>query len=476
MTIEFNDLANLLKPSRLIQDKARQGWSRDCWPQALGWTSEESAAHAPAAVAVPENEETAAGVLAWCHARGISVVPRGAGSSVVGGAIPSKSGCLVLDTSLLDRRFELNGDMEKPTVDVGAGWLGSELEERLNTMGWSLKHFPASMAISTVGGWIAHDSYGQLSTRYGGIREQTSSVRSLLPDGSTRVESPALHFGAEGTLGILTTATLDIRPNPHRRRFAAYSLPDAKSAVGFARDIMAQEVKPSVLRLYGPVDTILTGLKKKGDGGSALGAALKPRIEAFLMRHNSWVQALRPLVGKQWCAVLVYEEENGEMAGPPPAPPEAIALGPGPAERWWGRRYHWSRDRLQEVFANGCFADTVDLWAPWDKLAELEREVREAISPSAFAFSHYSHFDDTGACLYVTFAGYGNSALHARAWSDAMDACISVGGSVNHHHGFGLAKLPWLEKGRPGSGLEGILIARKKRDPNQLLNPGKLCR
>ncbi len=474
MNLPIDEIRKVLRKGRVAADADRLERGRDLWPQALGWDSGLLAEHAPSAVVLPGDEEEAAEVMSWSSRHAIALVPRGAGSSVVGAAVPSPGGSVVLDASLLNKKFFLEEDGDPPRLRAGAGWLGGELEAKLNGLGWSLMHFPASMEISSVGGWIALAGYGQLSTRYGGIDSQLLSVRAAGPDGNFRKDDPAVHIGAEGTLGLVSEATLKIRPLPSRRRFAAYAFNELPEALAYAREAAATAIPPSVMRIYSPVDALLTGLRKsrapKGSGGSSWLRS----VETLLLRGHRLLNVLAPLAGKAWRMILVYEEENGETGSPPPLPSGTRDLGPLPAEIWWQKRYHWSRERLKTVFERGCFGDTADLWAPWDRLAEMDREVRKALAPYAFAFSHCSHFDWRGACLYVTFAGSGGPERHARAWREAMEASLRAGGTVNHHHGFGLAKLPWLEKSFGPERLAALRRKKAERDPKGLLNPGKL--
>lgn len=460
---------DLIRAPRELRD-----YSQDCWPQALAWSEEVRAAHAPEAAGMPRTEEETAALLIEARREGLFVVPRGAGSGVVGAAIPVRESSMVLDTTALDKKFDLHPDPESPRVSVGAGWFGHELEARLNREGYSLRHFPASMDISTVGGWIAMDSFGQLSTRYGPFGTQVGRVRVVLPDGSIVSEDPAIHLGAEGTLGVVTEADILIRTMPRQRRFFTRGFSEAAEALAFCRQMMRSEIKPSVLRLYSPVDAFLTGLRRKGRRAAGSRSLLE-RFEPFLLKRHGWLEPLLPLAGRTWVVVLIYEEEK-DFALPGTLPDRGSDLGAGPAQRWWERRYHWNRSRLENVIRAGCFADTLDLWAPWDVLPRLETEVLRALKVHAMAFSHFSHFDAEGACLYVTFAGSGSPGTHARAWEDALEACAAAGGRVNHHHGFGIAKKGWVDRGVDSSRLRNIRRRKAEVDPKGLFNPGKLMR
>ncbi|MDP3542215.1 MAG: FAD-binding oxidoreductase [Elusimicrobiota bacterium] len=470
--LPLDELYEHLGPGGIATGDCLRAFARDSWPQALGWSEAELSAHVPAAVLRPATEGAAAAALAWAARRGVAVVPRGAGSGVLGGAVPMQEGSVVLDLRRLTE-FELIPDGREPVVRVGAGWLGGELERRLNILGWSLLNFPQSMEDSTVGGWIATDAYGQLSTRYGGVRAQVRGVRAAGLDGLARAEAAEPHLGAEGTLGALTEVTLRVRPSPLTRRHFAYEFPGPEEAMAWAGEAMKGDGPPSVLRLYGPVDAFFNGLKRRGEGASS--GALRSRVEALLLKRTGWLNALTPLLGERWLAVAVYEDEEPYLFAAPPVPRDAVDLGEGPSLRWWKRRYHLSKERLERTFAAGGFVDTADFWAPLSLMTRLDADVRAALRPHALAFSHLSHFDRTGACLYVTFAGSGGGERHARAWTAALEAGKALGACVNHHHGIGLGKLPWLGSAWTADRIQAWREEKRARDPRNLLNPGKIC-
>lgn len=472
-SLSFEELKRVLGPGGVVPPSGLRPYGRDSWPQALGWSEAALEAHRPWAVLKPSTEDDLAAALVWAAANSAAIVPRGAGSGVLGACVPVREGAVVLDATRLTA-FELRTDGPEPVVRAGAGWLGGQLERKLEALGWSLMNFPQSMEDSTVGGWIATDAYGQLSTRYGGVRAQVRGVRVAGLDGAVRGEDAGPHLGAEGTLGVVTEATLRVRPKPASRRFYSYEFPGAPGALAWAAAAMsAKGGPPSVLRLYGPVDAFFNGLKRSGPGSSS---ALRSRVEALLLKRTGWLNALTPLLGEKWIALAVYEDEAPYESSAPPPAPDAAGLGRGPAERWWSRRYHLSKERLERTFAAGGFVDTADFWAPMAALPAVDAAVRAALRPHALAFSHLSHFDGTGACLYVTFAGSGGGERHAAAWDAALAAGAAAGASVNHHHGIGLGKLPWVRNAWNEARLSAWRAEKAARDPRGLLNPGKIWR
>src|SRR3954453_21202404 len=193
----------------------------------------------PDVVAVPRSEEDVAAVLRVAAAHEVPVVAWGGGSGTQGGAVPVNGG-LVVDLKGLDRILEI--DERSLTVTAQAGVNGNVLEQALNERGLMLPHYPASSEWATVGGYVAARGSGVLSTRYGKIEDLVLSLRVALPSGelidtvavprhAVGPDLTQLFVGSEGTLGIITRATLEIAPLPAQRRFATLAFPDIAAGV-----------------------------------------------------------------------------------------------------------------------------------------------------------------------------------------------------------------------------------------------------
>ena len=141
--------------------------SRDWWMRSL-LRRRQGDPRKPAAVIRPFTSEDVARVLAWANAARVGVVPFGLGSGVCGGVAP-ECGEVVLDLGRMKRIVALNEDTL--TVVVQPGMRGSEFEQALGLRGYTMGHFPQSIALSSVGGWCATRAAGQYSTRYGNIED-----------------------------------------------------------------------------------------------------------------------------------------------------------------------------------------------------------------------------------------------------------------------------------------------------------------
>ena len=136
----------------------------------------------PSFIACPGTHEDVVAVMDITRRERIAMVPYGAGSGVLGGAIPL-GGEMVLDLKRLNRILEIN-EIDR-TVRVQAGMNGGQFEAELHARGLTCGHYPQSIHMSTVGGWAACRGAGQASSRYGKIEDIVVGLKAVLPDGST---------------------------------------------------------------------------------------------------------------------------------------------------------------------------------------------------------------------------------------------------------------------------------------------------
>ena len=167
-------------------------------------------------IVYPGSAEEVSKVLVIANYYKIPVYPWGGGSGSQGGAIPVKGGIL-LDTKRMNRILDF--DEKSMTVTVETGIIYTQLEWYANERGYSLMHYPSSMNCGTVGGFLAHNGIGVLSTKYGKIDDQCLSVEIVIPSGEILRSCPVpkhssgpdlkhIFLGSEGTLGVMTKPLL----------------------------------------------------------------------------------------------------------------------------------------------------------------------------------------------------------------------------------------------------------------------------
>jgi alkyldihydroxyacetonephosphate synthase len=473
-------------------DGERLAYSQDRWPLALVWTRAGKAPYPPDAVCWAERTEHVAAVLALAARHGFAVVPYGAGSGVCGGTVPLAGG-VVLDLKKMNRLVEVRD--ETLLCEAEAGIIGQHLEEALNRRGFTLGHFPSSIYCSTLGGWLAARSAGQASTRYGKIEDMCAGLECVLPGGEVAVLKPTpraavgpdwkqVLIGSEGTLGVITRAWLRIWPLPEARRFLSYKFPSAAAGLGAIRKVLRRGLRPAVVRLYDPFDTLI-GVAGGGGSKGALEHAKKDLMERAKLRllaHPEWAAVLERFAGG--ChAIFVCEGDRelvaleGDAIEREARAAAAEPRGPEPAEHWLAHRYDISY-KGAPVFREGAFVDTMEVAAPWDRIEALYEAVRRALAPLAVTLAHFSHAYSDGCSIYFTFAALceDDAATEARyeaCWRAGLEAALGAGATISHHHGVGILKAPFMRR-ELGGFLDVYAKVKAAVDPRGTLNPGKM--
>jgi len=441
----------------------------DSWPLALLRRVRGDDLPAPAAVISPATTGEVATVLAWASQTGTAVVPRGAGSGVCGGATADND-AVVLDLSRMDRIGEV--DVISHTVEVQAGVRGDRLEEELAKLGLTTGHYPQSVAISTVGGWIAASSAGQASTGFGAIEDMLLGLTAVLPDGEILRLRPVprsaagpdlrrLLIGSEGTLAVVTEATLACRARPTAWDWLAFGYPDFTTMAEALKDVRRAETGAAVLRGYDETDAQLGfGALNHTTGCVALagfpaGPAGPPGLDA---RKQSAAAILRT---------------NG------------AELGARYGEHWWQHRNDAVQTFAQimgpdRTFGTGVIVDTMEVAGLWSAVPRLYESIRAALAAHAQAVAcHLSHLYPSGSSLYFTFLitatdDHEAETAYRAAWRQAAHGCTEAGGTITHHHGVGRLKAPFLAQDLGETGTAVLNTIRAALDPAGIMNPGGL--
>jgi len=439
----------------------------------------------PDGVCRPCDAEEVAAILARCSERGIRVIPWGGGTSVTGGVnvLAGDAPVMTLDLERLAGLTAL--DQRSGLATFGPGTRGPAVEAALSEHDFTLGHFPQSWELATVGGWVATRSSGQESLGYGRIEDMVAGLELVGPDGRLRLPTlPAsaagpdlghLVMGSEGRLGVITEATLRVRPRPEETVVAGALLPDFGRGLDAVREMVVYEVPLTMIRLSDAPETQVA---------MAVGLAASrwaPLVDRYLGFRGIGDDACLLLFGAAGdrdgvddclrCARQVVRSHRG------------VSLGRRP-----GR--HWLRDRFRHPYLReslldlGYATDTLETAAPWSRAVDLKETMRTAIAGTladdderVAVLCHVSHPYRDGASLYFTFFLRGAPSVEetisrwARIKRAANDALVSAGATLSHHHGVGQWHAPWLAGEIGDEGVDLIAAAMHRLDPRGIMNP-----
>lgn len=415
----------------------------------------------PGAVVRPASAADVQAILRAANERGVAVIPHGLGSGVCGGVVASPHAILLDMSGFNGVRFI---DETNLLASFDAGKNGLEAEEAVAARGLTIGHWPQSVGISSVGGWVSTRASGQFSSAYGNIEDIIHSIEAVLPTGELVVLGKAaraaagpdlrhLLMGAEGTMGVVTGVTLSLRRSPEHRAMTAFHAPTLAAGIEAQRIIYQADWRPPVMRLYDAKES-RRSFKEHAREGEGL----------LLMIH----EGPRSRVEAEVAGVTAL----AEAAGLDVAPAQATA-------DWFARRNHVPSWR--ELLERGFIVDTVEVSGSWtaigaiydDAIADLEK-VEGIVNASA----HSSHVYRSGINLYFSFAAKVDPALmeatYFECWKRILEATARHGGGIAHHHGSGRVRRDFLHH---DLGEEGVKLLRKVKaalDPNGIMNPGNL--
>jgi FAD/FMN-containing dehydrogenase len=415
----------------------------------------------------PADTAQVSAVLRLCHAEGRPVVTQGGLTGLVDGAA-SRLGDLILSTERLNAIEAV--DPLALAMTVGAGAVLQTVQEEAERHGLFYPVDLGARASCTIGGTIATNAGGMRVLRYGMTREAVLGLEAVLADGTvlsnltsiiknnTGYDLKHLLVGSEGTLGVVTRATLRLRPLPTTRQTALVAVPSFAALVGLLNHMVA------------------------ASGGSlASFEALWPSFYAYMCRHTN--PGAPPLVlGHAYYAVI---EALGGDEAPDRARFEAgleRALGLGLvadaviAKSDDERRRLWRiRDDTMLLERDYPAMVNFDVSLP---LGRMEGYVTDIARQLAARFPRHDFF---------VFGHLGDGNLHFELCGEPLprpeietverivyDRIGEVGGSVSAEHGIGLEKKPYLDRSRGAPEIAAMRAIRRALDPKGILNPGKL--
>jgi FAD/FMN-containing dehydrogenase len=444
-------------PENLLSGATVEEFCWDALGPWRGFPEYDALSPQPLVVARPGTTEEVSAIVQAAAEAGVSIVPYGGGSGLMGGAVALRPS-VVIDLKRMNSIVEI--DPENQSVRVQAGVILETLEQALNGEGLILGHDPWSLPIATVGGAISTDSLGYRGAKYGSIGDQVLGLTAVLPDGrvferaapaktSVGPDLRRLFIGSEGCFGIVTEATLRAFPQPELRNMRAYRF--SRFADGFAAIVEMHRI--------GLAPALLDYGERPSEGARAAPATLYLGLEGF--REEVGAQKRR--------ARIICVKAGGR------------SVGHGEARAFWKGRHDvalsFAERRRRGVMrpspAGGSF-DFVHVTLPRSRVLDY----REACTPILQRYD--VRVVEFGIwcwpelfSVYVTAEGADAQERLCGAVDQLLSLTREMGGSIEYCHGVGI-RLAHLMEREHGGGLEVMRSIKRALDPQGILNPGKL--
>lgn len=448
----------------------------------------------PDAVLYPASEDEIVSVMKLAEEEALAIVPFCGGSTVVGGVEPlakkGLAGSLSIDLRRMDKLLFVDPESRRARFEAGI-W-GPQLEEELSRRGLYLGHAPESFNFSGLGGWIASRSAGRQSTGYGKIEEMVESVRMVTPRGvintldvpasATGPDMVQVVCGSEGTLGIITQATMKVRPLPEVYDYRGLLFKQFEGGVQAVREMMQSGNIPETIRISDDEESALAVNVRKPSSSAAKEQGIQAAIRMLGAAGYSFERGS--------FAVLGCEGAKGEATGRMKRISAicrkngAVPLGRSAGMEWYEGRY--DHPYLRDIMMGwGVMVDTLETATTWDNIMNLYRNVKKAIRQAladydskAIVTCHLSHSYMTGSSLYFIFMGKMAEGREIEQWEHlkklAGDEIVKSGGTISHHHGVGYEHTPWFELEYGADAMKALRSLKKALDPKGIMNPGKL--
>ncbi len=420
------------------------------------------AAGLPGAVALPTETAQVAELVRICGEFDVPIVPRGAGSGLSGGAT-GIDGALTIAFTAMDRIVEI--DAENLCVVTQPGVINARLKAAVAEHGLFYAPDPASFEMCSIGGNLGTNAGGLCCVKYGQTRESVLGLEVVMADGSVirtggkNVKDVAgyslthLIIGSQGTLAIITEATLRLRPTPPPRSTLLAFFPTLESAGDAVAGIAAAGLAPVTLEL----------------------------MDQFTVRAVDDMHGLG--LDRDAAAMLMIESDlPGVAADDELERAEGVCVGVGatttvrsqtPAEadmlRQARRAAHWALERIGEVKME-------DVGVPRSRVPDMLRAIEAIAARHDVRIGTFGHAGDGNLHpdLVLERGDPRAETITKAVQADLYRAALDLGGTVTGEHGIGSARREWLETQRGADAVRFMRAIKNALDPQGLLNPGRV--
>ena len=418
--------------------------------------------HLPDAVVFPSGPDEIALILKMANSEGFPVIPRGAGTGFSGGSIPVKGG-VVLSFERMKRILEIDTDNLVAVVEPGVvTW---DLQQAVEKSGLFYPPDPSSLKMSTIGGNIAECAGGPRAIKYGVTRDYVLGLEVVLPTGeiiNTGVRTAKgvvgydltrLMVGSEGTLGVITKATLRLLPLPEETVTMLALFNDLKDAAKATAAIIRAKVVPSTLEIVDSVS--MKCVEEYANVGLPKAGAL------LLIEVDGNSEAVR----KEAEAVAGVCLDNGAIDF-------RTARDKNEVKDLWKAR----RAISASLFRAKPNKINEDIVVPRSRIPDLVEGIKDISEKYSVLIASFGHAGDGN--IHVNVMYDKKDAAEAKGANDAVveifKLTLALGGTISGEHGVGTSKMKYLEMELGQQAIEGMKKIKAALDPKGILNPGKI--
>lgn len=417
----------------------------------------------PDGVVFPGNTQEVAAVMKVLNEHRLPIVSRGSGSNLSAGTVPLEGGVVIVMTRM-NRLMEI--DEDNLTATFQTGLITKELHQAVESKQLFYPPDPGSMVVSTLGGNIAECAGGLRGLKYGTTKDYVLGLEAVLPSGEilktggkltkdvAGYDLTKLLVGSEGTLALITEATVKLLPYPESQQVMTAYFPDIYDAARSVSRIIAARIIPSAMEFLDNATIRVV------DNYTRIG--LPTDMEAILLIEQDGPESIVARDMEQ-IADICRQERAAEVI---------VADTPERGEELMEAR----RSALTALARLKPTTILEDATVPRSQIAPMVRQVNRIADKYGLDICTFGHAGDGNlhpTCLTDT-RDKEEIARVERAFDDIFAAALNLGGTITGEHGVGRAKAPYLEWKVGQSGINVMKGIKKAFDPHNVMNPGKL--
>ena len=435
----------------------------DRYPYAFDVIEQGDDVSIPDIVVFPENKTQIQEIVKFASENNIAIIPRGAGTNQVGSCIPKKNG-IVIHFSKMDKILEIDEANLSCTVQTGAivGNIQNEVEKR----GLFFPPDPSSLAVSTIGGAIALSASGPRHFKYGGTRDYIIDLEVITSTGEiihTSSKTPKnvagynltqLFVGSEGTLGIITEATLKLIPKPDVQRVMLAFFDTLEDSAGAVSSIIKHCLRPSTIDLMDE-KTIETIEKFSPTGILRLAqACLIIEVDGTEIDVKDQTAKIIAVCKDHHACEIKFAKNQAESD-----------------KIWFARRQAFS-----SVAKLNFDIVTEDIVVPPSRLVDMVKKIQEISKKYDLVITIMGHSGDGN--LHPNFSldlrDEDQKNRYKQAEKEMFDYVIELGGTIAGEHGIGSLKKSYIGMVNSELNLQFMQKIKEVFDPKNIFNPEKI--